>query len=135
MALALILTIINQKIDSKLIITVPENVKLSFVKVNGNYDNIKLEKLNIATLELEANSSEKLSLNEVTTERTDIDMNTDEVTLTNSKLNNGELSLDRVADLVVSGGELTNINVKVDSEGRVYYKRWSSLKWWWHTIG
>ena len=43
-------------------------------------------------------------------------------TLTNSKLNNGELSLDRVADLVVSGGELTNINVKVDSEGRVYYK-------------
>ena len=59
---------------------------------------------------------------EVTTERTDIDMNTDEVTLTNSKLNNGELSLDRVADLVVSGGELTNINVKVDSEGRVYYK-------------
>ncbi len=110
----------QSKIDSKLIITVPENVKLSFVKVNGNYDNIKLEKLNIATLELEANSSEKLSLNEVTTERTDIDMNTDEVTLTNSKLNNGELSL--VADLVVSGGELTNINVKVDSEGRVYYK-------------
>lgn len=112
----------RSKIDSKLIITVPENVKLSFVKVNGNYDNIKLEKLNIATLELEANSSEKLSLNEVTTERTDIDMNTDEVTITNSKLNNGELSLDRVADLIVSGGELTNINVKVDSEGRVYYK-------------
>ena len=122
MALALILNNYQSKIDSKLIITVPENVKLSFVKVNGNYDNIKLEKLNIATLELEANSSEKLSLNEVTTERTDIDMNTDEVTLTNSKLNNGELSLDRVADLVVSGGELTNINVKVDSEGRVYYK-------------
>ena len=112
----------QSKIDSKLIITVPENVKLSFVKVNGNYDNVKLEKLNIATLELEADSSEKLSLNEVTTERTDIDMNTDEVTITNSKLNNGELSLDRVADFVVSGGELTNINVKVDSEGRVYYK-------------
>lgn len=112
----------QSKIDSKLIITVPENVKLSFVKVNGNYDNVKLEKLNIATLELEADSSEKLSLNEVTTERTDIDVNTDEVTITNSKLNNGELSLDRVADLVVSGGELTNINVKVDSEGRVYYK-------------
>ena len=78
--------------------------------------------------------SEKLSLNEVTTERTDIDMNTDEVTLTNSKLNNGELSLDRVADLVVSGGELTNINVKVDSEAGST-TRWSSLKWWWHTIG
>lgn len=112
------------KIDSKLVITVPENVKLSTLKVKGIYDNLDLEKLNVAMLDLDLNHTKKLELNEVTAERTDIDTGIAAGQIINSKLNNGELEFTAEADLdlVVSGGELNNIKVKTEGQGRVYYK-------------
>lgn len=95
------------KIDSKLVITVPENVKLSTLKVEGIYDNLDLEKLNVGMLELDLNHTKKLELNEVTAERTDVDTGIDAGQIINSKLNNGELN---------------NIKVKTEGRGRVYYK-------------
>ena len=112
------------KIDSKLVITVPENVKLSTLKVEGIYNNLDLEKLNVGMLELDLNHTKKLELNEVTAERTDVDTGIDAGQIINSKLNNGELEFTAAADLdlVVSGGELNNIKVKTEGQGRVYYK-------------
>lgn len=112
------------KIDSKLVITVPENVKLSTLKVEGIYNNLDLEKLNVGMLELDLNHTKKLELNEVTAERTDVDTGIDAGQIINSKLNNGKLEFTAEADLdlVVSGGELNNIKVKTEGRGRVYYK-------------
>ena len=118
------LTDYRTKIDSKLVITVPENVKLSTLKVEGIYDNINLEKLNVAMLDLDLDHTKKFELNEVTAERTEVDTGIDAGQIINSKLNNGELEFTAAADLdlVVSGGELNNIKVKTEGQGRVYYK-------------
>ena len=114
----------HTKVDSKLVITVPENVKLSTLKVEGIYNNLDLEKLNVGMLELDLNHTKKLELNEVTAERTDVDTGIDAGQIINSKLNNGKLEFTTEADLdlVVSGGELNNIKVKTEGRGRVYYK-------------
>lgn len=118
------LTDYRTKIDSKLVITVPENVKLSTLKVEGIYDNINLEKLNVAMLDLDLDHTKKFELNEVTAERTEVDTGIDAGQIINSKLNNGELEFTAAADLdlVVSGGELNNIKVKTEGQGRVCYK-------------
>lgn len=115
----------RSKIDSSLVITVPENVKLATLKVDGAFNTLRLEKLNIATLELDPRHSERVELTEVTTERTDVEMESvTGVHITNSKLNNGDLEFNDLLDfeLVVAGGEFNNLKVRTDGHGKVYYK-------------
>lgn len=104
----------------ELTITVPKDKTLSELTVNGQGLDMFINDIKTDKLVLDVNTAEDVSLTNVEAKKTDLTLDSDGVSLNNTHLADGSLSITD-GDLKVTRGELTNITVHSVGEGDVTY--------------